>query len=70
MMQSFGLIFRDRFAELGINSSQTTTIININFAVTSCTGKLFYLPIIYQLFVFRTDFSLTYSIIFLTLFHH
>lgn len=41
MLQSFGLIFRDRFAELGINSSQTTTIININFAVTSCTGKLF-----------------------------
>ncbi|XP_068970748.1 uncharacterized protein [Bombus flavifrons] len=38
MLQSFGLIFRDRFAELGINSSQTTTIININFAVNSCTG--------------------------------
>ncbi|XP_050581959.1 uncharacterized protein LOC126918291 isoform X1 [Bombus affinis] len=38
ILQSFGLIFRDRFAELGINSSQTTTIININFAVNSCTG--------------------------------
>ncbi|CAK9826588.1 Monocarboxylate transporter 13 [Anthophora retusa] len=38
MLQSFGLIFRDRFAELGINSSQTTTILNINCAVTSCIG--------------------------------
>ncbi|XP_017765310.1 PREDICTED: uncharacterized protein LOC108554513 isoform X1 [Eufriesea mexicana] len=38
MLQSFGLIFRDRFAELGINSTQTTTILNINCAVTSCIG--------------------------------
>ncbi|XP_017792640.1 PREDICTED: uncharacterized protein LOC108574542 [Habropoda laboriosa] len=38
MLQSFGLIFRDRFAELGINASQTTTILNINCAVTSCIG--------------------------------
>ncbi|XP_076301476.1 uncharacterized protein LOC143219355 isoform X1 [Lasioglossum baleicum] len=38
MLQSFGLIFRDRFAELGISTSQTTTIININCAVTACTG--------------------------------
>ncbi|XP_076176277.1 uncharacterized protein LOC143151234 [Ptiloglossa arizonensis] len=38
MLQSFGLIFRDRFAELGINSSETTTILNINCAVTACIG--------------------------------
>ena len=38
MMLCFGLIFKDRFAELGITSSQTTTIININSAVTSCVG--------------------------------
>ncbi|XP_076236513.1 uncharacterized protein LOC143180576 [Calliopsis andreniformis] len=38
ILQSFGLIFKDRFAELGINSSQTTTVININSAVTSCIG--------------------------------
>ncbi|XP_015429681.1 PREDICTED: uncharacterized protein LOC107186349 [Dufourea novaeangliae] len=37
-LQSFGLIFRDRFAELGINSSQITTILNIHFAVTYCIG--------------------------------
>ncbi|CAK9818582.1 Monocarboxylate transporter 13 [Anthophora plagiata] len=38
LLQSFGLIFRDRFAELGINSSQTTTILNINCAMTSSIG--------------------------------
>ncbi|XP_076766349.1 uncharacterized protein LOC143433101 [Xylocopa sonorina] len=38
VMQSFGLIFRDRFAELGINSTQITTILNINFAVYYCIG--------------------------------
>ncbi|XP_078032966.1 uncharacterized protein LOC144467860 [Augochlora pura] len=38
MLQSFGLIFRDRYAELGISTSQTTTILNINSAVTACTG--------------------------------
>ena len=38
VLQCFGLIFRDRFAELGINSSQITTILNINCTVTSCLG--------------------------------
>ncbi|CAL7933771.1 unnamed protein product [Xylocopa violacea] len=38
VMQSFGLIFRDRFADLGINSTQITTILNINFAVYYCIG--------------------------------
>ncbi|XP_053999521.1 uncharacterized protein LOC128887541 isoform X1 [Hylaeus anthracinus] len=38
VLQSFGLIFRDRFTELGINSSQTTTILNMNIAVTACIG--------------------------------
>nr|XP_033330743.1 monocarboxylate transporter 13-like [Megalopta genalis]XP_033330744.1 monocarboxylate transporter 13-like [Megalopta genalis]XP_033330745.1 monocarboxylate transporter 13-like [Megalopta genalis]XP_033330746.1 monocarboxylate transporter 13-like [Megalopta genalis]XP_033330747.1 monocarboxylate transporter 13-like [Megalopta genalis] len=51
MLQSFGLIFRDRFAELGISTSQTTTIININCAVTACTG-LFNGPL-FRKFSFR-----------------
>nr|XP_003702375.1 PREDICTED: uncharacterized protein LOC100881817 isoform X1 [Megachile rotundata] len=38
VLQSFGLIFRDRFAELGISSTQTTTILNINSTVMSCIG--------------------------------
>ncbi|XP_012279754.1 uncharacterized protein LOC105699393 [Orussus abietinus] len=38
LIQSFGLIFRDRFKDLGISSSQTTTILNINTAVTACLG--------------------------------
>ncbi|XP_043262141.1 uncharacterized protein LOC122402966 [Colletes gigas] len=38
ILQCFGLIFRDRFAELDINSSETTTILNINCAVTACMG--------------------------------
>ncbi|XP_031844862.1 uncharacterized protein LOC116432331 [Nomia melanderi] len=40
MLQSFGLVFRDKLAELGISTSQTTTIININYAVTSCIGLI------------------------------
>ncbi|XP_012268259.2 uncharacterized protein LOC105693129 [Athalia rosae] len=38
VLQSFGLFFGDRFADLGINLSQTTTIINVNSAVTACVG--------------------------------
>ncbi|XP_063374718.1 uncharacterized protein LOC134662428 [Cydia amplana] len=38
MLQQFGLLFRDRFSSLGITSSETTTIINMNSALTSCVG--------------------------------
>ncbi|XP_028163847.1 uncharacterized protein LOC114355282 isoform X1 [Ostrinia furnacalis] len=38
ILQQFGLLFRDKFARLGISSSQTTTIINMNSALTSCVG--------------------------------
>ncbi|KPJ12537.1 Monocarboxylate transporter 9 [Papilio machaon] len=38
MLQQFGLLFRDKFARLGISSSETTTIINMNSALTSCVG--------------------------------
>ncbi|CAG5056127.1 unnamed protein product [Parnassius apollo] len=38
MLQQFGLLFRDKFARLGIGSSETTTIINMNSALTSCVG--------------------------------
>ncbi|XP_046599068.1 uncharacterized protein LOC107222432 [Neodiprion lecontei] len=38
VLQSFGIIFRDKFEDLGITSAQTTTIINTNSAVTACIG--------------------------------
>ncbi|XP_068628093.1 uncharacterized protein [Battus philenor] len=38
MLQQFGLLFRDKFTSLGISSSETTTIINMNSALTSCVG--------------------------------
>lgn len=38
IFQQFGLLFRDKFARLGISSSQTTTIINIHSALNSCVG--------------------------------
>ncbi|XP_046978689.1 uncharacterized protein LOC124544261 [Vanessa cardui] len=38
MLQQFGLLFRDKFSRLGISSSETTTIINMNAALTSCVG--------------------------------
>ncbi|XP_052738138.1 uncharacterized protein LOC112045998 [Bicyclus anynana] len=38
MLQQFGLLFRDKFSRLGISSSETTTIINMNSALTSCVG--------------------------------
>uniref|UniRef100_A0A1E1WP46 Major facilitator superfamily (MFS) profile domain-containing protein n=2 Tax=Pectinophora gossypiella TaxID=13191 RepID=A0A1E1WP46_PECGO len=37
-LQQFGLLFRDKFTRLGITSSETTTIINMNSALTSCVG--------------------------------
>ncbi|XP_054728066.1 uncharacterized protein LOC129237382 isoform X2 [Anastrepha obliqua] len=39
-MQQFGFIFRERLAILGMSSSQITTIINTNPAVSACTGLL------------------------------
>jgi hypothetical protein len=38
VIQQFGLIFRDRFKALNITSSQMTTIINLNSAMTSIVG--------------------------------
>ncbi|KAJ8725144.1 hypothetical protein PYW07_016102 [Mythimna separata] len=38
ILQQFGLLFRDKFTRLGISSSETTTIINMNSALTSCVG--------------------------------
>ncbi|VVC91672.1 unnamed protein product [Leptidea sinapis] len=38
MLQQFGLLFRERFSSLGISSSETTTIINMNSALTCCVG--------------------------------
>ncbi|KAJ2950637.1 hypothetical protein O0L34_g8892 [Tuta absoluta] len=40
VLQQFGLLFRDRFAWQGITSSETTTIVNVCMAVTSCVGLL------------------------------
>ncbi|CAF4854932.1 unnamed protein product [Pieris macdunnoughi] len=38
ILQQFGLLFREKFAQLGITSAETTTIINMNSALTSCVG--------------------------------
>ncbi|XP_048481125.1 uncharacterized protein LOC125489375 [Plutella xylostella] len=38
VLQQFGLLFRDKFSRLGLSSSETTTIINMNSALTSCVG--------------------------------
>ncbi|XP_055614342.1 uncharacterized protein LOC129760709 [Uranotaenia lowii] len=37
-LQQFGLLFRDRMTQLGINSSQITSIINTNAALMSMVG--------------------------------
>ncbi|KAI5641175.1 major facilitator superfamily domain-containing protein [Phthorimaea operculella] len=37
-LQQFGLLFRDRFRDLGITSSECTTIINMNSALQSFVG--------------------------------
>lgn len=38
-IQQFGFMFRDRLNNLGLTSSQITTIINTHPAVSSCTGE-------------------------------
>ncbi|XP_066583840.1 monocarboxylate transporter 13-like [Prorops nasuta] len=38
ILQSFGLIFRDFFHQLGISASRTASLININCAIMSCIG--------------------------------
>ncbi|XP_015834474.2 uncharacterized protein LOC107397746 isoform X1 [Tribolium castaneum] len=40
MFQQFGLVFRQKFADLGITNPQTTTVINLNSAFNSCVGLL------------------------------
>ncbi|XP_065365774.1 monocarboxylate transporter 9 [Calliphora vicina] len=40
LAQQFGIIFREHMAELGITSSQLTSIINIQVAVSAITGLL------------------------------
>ncbi|XP_061396638.1 uncharacterized protein LOC133332268 [Musca vetustissima] len=39
-VQQFGFIFRERLLGLGLSSSEITTIINTNPAVSACTGLL------------------------------
>lgn len=39
-LQQFGLLFRERLSDLGINSSEITTIINTNSALMSIVGLL------------------------------
>lgn len=38
VMQQFGLIFSEHFEMLGITGAQTTTIVNVNLAMTSVMG--------------------------------
>ncbi|XP_017036462.1 monocarboxylate transporter 7 [Drosophila kikkawai] len=40
LAQQFGILFRDRMANLGISSSELTTIINTQIAVSAFTGLL------------------------------
>ncbi|KAH8275746.1 hypothetical protein KR026_004458 [Drosophila bipectinata] len=40
LAQQFGILFRDRMADLGISSSELTTIINTQIAVSAFTGLL------------------------------
>lgn len=39
LAQQFGILFRDRMAGLGISSSELTTIINTQIAVSAFTGE-------------------------------
>lgn len=39
MAQQFGIIFRAHMADMGISSSQLTTIINTQVAISAMTGK-------------------------------
>ncbi|CAG5077915.1 Similar to SLC16A1: Monocarboxylate transporter 1 (Bos taurus), partial [Cotesia congregata] len=38
LVQSFGLLFRDRLKQLGISSSETTIILNVNLAMIALIG--------------------------------
>lgn len=38
MLQQFGLLFREKFLDLGISTSQITTIINVHSAFTYGIG--------------------------------
>ncbi|GBP82412.1 hypothetical protein EVAR_99103_1 [Eumeta japonica] len=38
VLQQFGLLFHDKLGRLNMSSAQTTTIINMNSALTSCVG--------------------------------
>ncbi|KAJ8940407.1 hypothetical protein NQ318_009336 [Aromia moschata] len=38
MFQQFGLVFREKFEELGISETQTTTVINFNSAFNAGMG--------------------------------
>ncbi|KAH0557789.1 hypothetical protein KQX54_011725, partial [Cotesia glomerata] len=38
LVQSFGLLFRDRLKQLGITSSETTVILNVNLAMIALIG--------------------------------
>ncbi|KAJ3657856.1 hypothetical protein Zmor_009633 [Zophobas morio] len=40
MFQQFGLVFRQKFEDLHISNTQTTTVINLNSAFNSCVGLL------------------------------
>lgn len=40
VQQAFGLLFRDRFQQLGITSSEVTIILNVNLAMISFIGKV------------------------------
>lgn len=40
MAQQFGIIFRGHMADLGITSSQLTTIINTQVAISAITGNV------------------------------
>jgi hypothetical protein len=39
MFQQFGLVFRQKFEQLNISNTQTTTVINMNSAFNSCVGR-------------------------------
>ncbi|RZC32316.1 uncharacterized protein BDFB_002007, partial [Asbolus verrucosus] len=40
MFQQFGLVFRQKFGNLNISNTQTTTVINLNSAFNACVGLL------------------------------
>lgn len=40
VIQQFGLLFKDKFARIGLTSTQITTIVNTTLATSSCSGFL------------------------------